>query len=357
VESIICRCTPPQLADCHVSSEFPQFIPDTARILSEYLYLYCTLAPTIRAVNSASTGSSAVSRNRFKEVEFLNFEISLPPLKEQKNIVARWSKAQNEIAIVKTRIEKLETNLQKYTLRLLGIAVSKDVILPKVYALDWKYLERWSVEFLGRQLLGLNVNDTGTYPTYPLSVLCNGISGGTPSKQRQDYWNGNIPWISPKDMKSAYLSDSKDHITQLAVDESISLVPKHSVLLVVRSGILQRIVPIAINRVDAAINQDIRAFVPRDKNQLLPDYLAAVLNAQQDALLRLVKWSTTVQSINKEELDRLPIPLPPIDVQKQIVSNVEKGRAEIARERESADRLSNEINAEIEALILGVKNL
>lgn len=191
---------PPQLADCHVSSEFPQFIPDTARILSEYLYLYCTLAPTIRAVNSASTGSSAVSRNRFKEVEFLNFEISLPPLKEQKNIVARWSKAQNEIAIVKTRIEKLETNLQKYTLRLLGIAVSKDVILPKVYALDWKYLERWSVEFLGRQLLGLNVNDTGTYPTYPLSVLCNGISGGTPSKQRQDYWNGNIPWISPKDM-------------------------------------------------------------------------------------------------------------------------------------------------------------
>lgn len=79
----------PEFADCYVSNEFPQFVPDPSRILPEYLYLFCTRAATIRAVNAASTGSSAVSRNRFKEEEFLNFEISLPLLPEQEAIVAR----------------------------------------------------------------------------------------------------------------------------------------------------------------------------------------------------------------------------------------------------------------------------
>ena len=88
---------PSELADCYVSNEFPQFITDAARILPEYLYLFCTREATIRAVNAASTGSSAVSRNRFKEEEFLYFEISLPSLAEQRAIVTRWRKSQDEI--------------------------------------------------------------------------------------------------------------------------------------------------------------------------------------------------------------------------------------------------------------------
>jgi len=81
---------PPELADCYVSNEFPQFILDTSRILPEYLYLFCTRDATIRAVNAASTGSAAVSRNRFKEEYFLGFEFPLPPLSEQNTIVASW---------------------------------------------------------------------------------------------------------------------------------------------------------------------------------------------------------------------------------------------------------------------------
>lgn len=56
-----------------VSNEFPQFIPDTSRVLSEFLYLFCTIPSTTRLVNAASAGSAAVSRNRFKESEFTSF--------------------------------------------------------------------------------------------------------------------------------------------------------------------------------------------------------------------------------------------------------------------------------------------
>ena len=86
-------------------------------------------------------------------------------------------------------------------------------------------------------------------------------------------------------------------------------------------------------------------------------FRSALLNSQQGALLQLVKWSTTVQSINKEELDRFPIPLPPLPIQREIVACVAAGRAEIAHEREAADRIAREINAEVEALILGTKKV
>lgn len=62
--------------------------------------------------------------------------------------------------------------------------------------------------------------------------------GGTPSKQNPSFWtNGDIPWVSPKDMKQRYIADSEDHITSSAVENSATqTIPKQSVLIVTRSG-------------------------------------------------------------------------------------------------------------------------
>ena len=61
--------------------------------------------------------------------------------------------------------------------------------------------------------------------------------------------------------------------------------------------------------------------------------------------------------IGAEDIVNFPIPVPPLSVQQQIIDQIAAARQEIARERETADRLSREINAEIEALILGTKKL
>lgn len=84
---------PTRLSDCHVSNEFPQFVVDSAKLLPDYLYLWCISDQTIKAVNAASTGSAAVSRNRFREEFFLDFDIPLPPLPVQRKIVAVWEGA------------------------------------------------------------------------------------------------------------------------------------------------------------------------------------------------------------------------------------------------------------------------
>ncbi|MCX5823172.1 MAG: restriction endonuclease subunit S [Deltaproteobacteria bacterium] len=138
---------PPELADCYVSNEFPQFIPDAARIIPEYLYLFCTRETTIHAVNAASTGSSAVSRNRFKEEEFLSFEISLPPLAEQNAIVACWRKAQDEIAAARERVEKRKAAIDVRFFADLGLRSPEQGSMPKAFAVWWQDFLRWGVGF------------------------------------------------------------------------------------------------------------------------------------------------------------------------------------------------------------------
>ena len=103
-------------------------------------------------------------------------------------------------------------------------------------------------------------NDKG-WNTDPLTAVCSRIyGGGTPSKSHPEYFKGSIPWVSPKDMKSDVITDSIDHITKEAIANSTTnLVPKGSVLMVIRSGILKHDLPVSINAVPVTINQDMNA--------------------------------------------------------------------------------------------------
>src|SRR4249920_2005662 len=92
------------------------------------------------------------------------------------------------------------------------------------------------------------------------------FGGGTPSKANPRFWTGgNIPWVSPKDMKRDVITDAQDHITEEAVNSSATnLVKPGSVLVVVRSGILKHTLPVAIADREVALNQDLKAVLPRE---------------------------------------------------------------------------------------------
>ena len=71
-------------------------------------------------------------------------------------------------------------------------------------------------------------------------------SGTTPSKAHREYWSGDIPWVSPKDMKRFELHDTQDHISKRAVDDGAKLVPSDTVFIVVRGMILAHTFPVCI---------------------------------------------------------------------------------------------------------------
>ncbi|EIZ9116912.1 restriction endonuclease subunit S, partial [Escherichia coli] len=90
--------------------------------------------------------------------------------------------------------------------------------------------------------------------------------GGTPSKNKIEFWeNGSIPWISPKDMGRTLVDSSEDYITEEAVlQSSTKLIPANSIAIVVRSSILDKVLPSALIKVPATLNQDMKAVIPHE---------------------------------------------------------------------------------------------
>ena len=149
--------------------------------------------------------------------------------------------------------------------------------------------------------------------------------GGTPTKSNALFWDGHIPWASPKDMTRAPLSDTTDHISEDAVEASAAnIVAPGAVLMVVRSGILRRTIPVAINTVPMAINQDMKALLP--KNGIVQSrYLHGLIQGNEAFLLKeWTKQGATVESIEHSLLANLLIPIPPPSEQTAIVRFLER---------------------------------
>lgn len=149
------------------------------------------------------------------------------------------------------------------------------------------------------------------------------MGGSTPSKQDPTFWeNGDIPWVSPKDMKTFEIRGSEDKVTQKALAR-LSLVPEGSVLVVVRSGILSHSLPVAQNHLPVTINQDMRAFVPA--KGIDSRYLALQLTANSRAILNTcAKDGTTVASIEGGALASFPLVIAPHTEQTRIVEKLEE---------------------------------
>ena len=146
------------------------------------------------------------------------------------------------------------------------------------------------------------------------------VSGGkTPSMSNSLYWNGDIVWISSKDMKSNRISDSGLKITNLALNE-MTLYQPGTLLLVARSGILKHSLPLSILEVDATINQDIKALQVHGCNSFFLYY--AILSQEDNIIRTHVKTGTTVQSLMMDSFLDIEIPIPNMEQQEIIIGEM-----------------------------------
>ena len=150
-------------------------------------------------------------------------------------------------------------------------------------------------------------------------------SGGTPSTAEEAYWEGDIPWVSAKDMKALRIRDTEDHISDEAVRASAtSLVPPGTVLLVARSGILKHTLPVGLSEREVAINQDIKGLIPRE-GLVEPLYFVYCLNGFQSVLLTLWRQQgATVESLDFDTVRSTSLPLPPLDEQRAIAAYLDR---------------------------------
>ena len=281
------------------SSEFYVLRP-SEKVLPEWIY-FCVMHPQFRELAKAQmTGTGGLQRVPRRFVE--SFQIPLPPLSVQKEIVAEIGGYQRVIDGARTVVENYRPHL----------AVDPD----------------WPLEALG--------------DVFQIE------SGGTPKSGVKGYWGGGVPWITlvdlPPDDIITEITDTERTISEAGLrNSSAKLIPANSVVISSRATIGR----IGINRIPLATNQGFKIIVIKDQDQAIPEYVALALRTLVPEMLAQASGAT-YKEIIKSRFSALRISLPPLATQKSIVAELQAEQALVAANRELIERMEGKIAAAAE---------
>lgn len=232
-------------------------------------------------ISKTSVGTAQPGVNASKLRELL---VPLPPLEEQRRIAAILDKADDIRRKRREAIALTEQLLRSTFLEMFGDPVSN----PK----------RWPIKFLGE--------------------LATFTGGGTPSRSVPEYFEGATCWATSKDMKGEVLSDTEEHITDDAIQNSATkLVPPGTILVVVKSKILMHRLPVLVAAVPTCFGQDLKGLSLRDPG--LTYYVARHMRIGQDTLLRRARGVNT-EGLTLEHLAEYAVMQPPGEMIDRYVS-------------------------------------
>lgn len=176
-----------------------------------------------------------------------------------------------------------------------------------------------------------------------LGKMCQFIGGGTPSKSRSEYWNGDVPWASIKDVKGDYLSQTIDTITESGVENSATnICPRGSLIVATRIEPGKTI----IANIDTAINQDLK-YIQSDINV---KFLHRYFQASKQYFISKSSGST-VLGIKLKVLQESFLPLPSQSEQKRIVTRIESLFAKLDAAKEKVQSVLDAHEARKAALL------
>ena len=157
------------------------------------------------------------------------------------------------------------------------------------------------------------------WPTAPLGDLCNVISGGTPKRSVDEYWNGDIAWVKISDMLQGEIASTDECITELGLSESPARLLEPGTLLL---SIFATVGRTAILTIPAATNQAIVGLQLKT-DALNQPYLRHFLDSQT-ATLKQKSRGVAQDNINTSILKQLQVPLPPLEEQRRIAAILDK---------------------------------
>ncbi len=303
----------PELSGCYVSSEFPTFVPRDGRVDINFLQYWFRLGNVIDRVNQDCTGSTPLTRNRFKENFFLALEIPLPPLAEQRRVVARIEELAAQIGEARALRAQAAEEAE---------ALTKSTLSQELTAAAKKY---------------------GVQPMAEVATCAAGF--GFP-KQHQGRTGLKYPFVKVSDMNlpknQRAITSAQNWVDDDDVRElKLKIYPVGTVIFPKIGG------AIATNKrrvlsLPATFDNNVMGLIPSDK--LLSEYLFAFM---QSFDLTELQAGTSVPAISQGRVKALKIPVPPLAEQRKIVAELDALQAKV----DALKRLQAETAAELDALL------
>jgi len=227
-----------------------------------------------------------IKGNTLNQSKIDQIQVALPPSKEQARIADVLDKCRLGINTERTA-EKTTEELKRACMR----------------------------ELFSRGLRGEPQKETEIGPMpeswKPRTILelCEIWSGGTPRKSVTEYWNGDIPWVSGKDLKRPTLDDAIDHVSAAGVEAGSRLAPEGTVLLLVRGMGLAKDLPVAVINRPMAFNQDVKALVSR--GHYPGQFLRSAIYAGKERLLgQIVPSAHGTMTLNLNDVETFKVACP-----------------------------------------------
>lgn len=281
-------------------------------------------------------------------------EIPIPVLDEsqQRDVVMRWRNAQERIRETHDRVERHRTDIDSRFLLSLGIEASAPQPLNSAFAVSWEDLDRWGTGFNLLRQTAAELS-SAKYSSVDLGAILENVQYGTSEKANTA--GQGVPVLRMNNIVDGLLDFAHVKHVLLPEAEVERLLLRDGDILFNRTNSKELVGKCAVFHGQGRYvfaSYLIRAQASPAKGD--PDFIAQVVNSSigREQINALSRQIIGQANVNSEELRSLRIPLPPLNVQKEITGEVCEARQMIARERDAAAELSQRIVRQIEALVL-----
>ena len=284
------------------------------KLSTQYLGYYFKSEDTKERIRNVAVGQTMPSLN----TKLMNaFKVVLPTIEEQKDIAALLSNMDTLISALEKQISKKKAIKQ---------GAMQELLTGK------------------RRLPGF----AGEWEKTVLGTVSSFYTGGTPSKKREDWWNGDIPWISSSDLTEDAITsvNINRYISKDAVEHSATRIcPKDAVLVVSRVGVGK----VAVAPCELCTSQDFTTIVPHRHN---PHFLAYMLIPVMKELAMQAQ-GTSIKGVTVEDIQKIIMPTPTIDEQNQIVDILANMDSEIEALEQKLEKYSQVKQGMMQQLLTG----
>lgn len=298
-----------------VSSEYPTFKFDETKISGKFLHKILRSSAFKTLLNSKTTG---ISKARVKQDEFLDIQIPLPSIEEQNRIMTSYLLKIEKANKAKQETGSLEEEIEKYLFDELGYKVDSSTRLKKygfyLKLIDYSKIDKWGANQNNSNKLVL----TKSFDLRQIKEICTVGSGGTPSRDRKEYYTGNIPWIKTGEVINDIIYDTEEKITIDAIENSSAKIyPKDSLIIAMYGQGLTRGRTAKLG-IDASTNQACAVLYNINNELILTDFLWIYLMGEYNRLRDLASGNNQ-PNLNAQMIKDYKVIIPPIAIQKEII--------------------------------------